>query len=553
MLSLAITLLLLSTIALVLRQHGRKCATRKESIAIVVLGDIARSPRMMRHALSFADQQWYVSIFAYRGPPSVSTQSIRGSNPPKNLLQHPNIQLVHLTEFPDWISSLLPRILFVLVIGPLKAFYLSTSLIWNLLLKANHSSYILVQKNTQNGFILLFSQYKLNEIKQNPPAIPTLPIVQLARILMGSKLIIDWHNTAYSILALKFGSDRHPMVRVARWIEATFGKHATLHLFVAEAEKRALSEMWSLQGMKLVFYDRPPKSFCRLTASEIHTFFSRSSFNHDPTLQQMFIGSPSALNKEALLTYEDQDMRTVRMKSDRPALLVSSTSWTMDEDFRVLIEALSRYSGVKKKRRDGRLPRVVCLITGKGPLKEEYLGIIARRSREEGWQENGIVCQSVWFDEPEDYRQLLGAADLGISLHQSSSGLDLPMKVVDMFGCGLPVCARNFNCISELVKHGENGLVFDSADELCEQLEVNRMFPFELLTGFPAVPRASRSDRRWTLGALGEGIQTAEYGCGDQTTDDKKDGRCSSDSPRRWSCWEDEWNQILLPSLRHAL
>ncbi|MEQ2212624.1 hypothetical protein XENOCAPTIV_002544, partial [Xenoophorus captivus] len=124
-----------------------------------------------------------------------------------------------------------------------------------------------------------------------------------------------------------------------------------------------------------------------------------------------------------------------------------------------------------------------------------------------------------------------GSADLGVCLHKSSSGLDLPMKVVDMFGCCLPVCAIQFDCLQELVKHEENGLIFRDSAELAEQLKelIESISCFvsccHLLAGFQSLlSEFPSSDGR--LGTFRSNLRAS-----------------------RGQRWDDNWDQNVLPLL----
>lgn len=123
----------------------------------------------------------------------------------------------------------------------------------------------------------------------------------------------------------------------------------------------------------------------------------------------------------------------------------------------------SEYENHHKSGNVKNLPDLICVITGKGPLKQYYIDKIKSLN----FQHVNIITP--WL-ESKDYPVLLASADLGVCLHTSSSGLDLPMKVVDMFGCGLPVCAYDFECLKELVKDGCNGYIFKSSGDLYQHL-----------------------------------------------------------------------------------
>ncbi|KYO32515.1 chitobiosyldiphosphodolichol beta-mannosyltransferase isoform A [Alligator mississippiensis] len=313
------------------------------------------------------------------------------------------------------------------------------------LMKIDHPSYILLQ---------------------NPPGLPSIAVAWIVCLVRRSKLIIDWHNYGYTIMSLTHGTS-HPIVNIAKWYEKIFGRLSDHNFCVTNAMKEDLQMNYNIKAITL--YDKPAAFFKETPLELQHKLFMKLAKDYDSFKARTESAHPD-VEKSAFTELDVRNGSLAHVK-ERPALLISSTSWTEDEDFSILLKALEDY---EQYINDGvRIPSIICVITGKGPLKEHYNRLI------DAMHFKHIQICTPWL-EAEDYPLLLGSADLGVCLHKSSSGLDLPMKVVDMFGCCLPVCAIYFECLHELVKHDENGLIFRDSNELAEQLKM-------LFSEFPSI------------------------------------------------------------------
>ena len=211
------------------------------------------------------------------------------------------------------------------------------------------------------------------------------------------------------------------IVKIAEIYEKWLARMSDLNFTVTKAMKKEITN-WGARNVH-VLYDKPHPRFHEMQPSEKETFLSRLS-NTIPILK----------------------------KAKDCKLIVSSTSWTKDEDFGILLDALVKIDKSLQTK-------FIVVITGKGPEKTFYLNKIKQLD-----MVNVEIC-TPWL-EIEDYPLLLGCADLGVCLHTSSSGVDLPMKVVDMFGAGVPCCALDFEAIQELVIDDKNGKLFNNSEEL---------------------------------------------------------------------------------------
>lgn len=361
----------------------------KKSIAVLVLGDIGRSPRMQNHALSIAKSTPYdVQLIGYKG-----------SEVFQNVKENKKISLHHIKNVS--FTANLPFFLYLLLL-PLT-----------LVIRFVSTLHILLTLRDEIDFLIV----------QNPPSLPTFWIARVFRSFSNAKVIVDWHNFGFSIMALK---RKNFLVEIYKYFEFSVLKDAHANLTVSKAMKNYLQKK-TLKNL-IVLYDQPVE------------------MQKNDSSKNIFSQYEKVLGSE----YKNSN------------ICVSSTSWTPDENFDFLLEAIKKLDLILA--RDQSTKPFLFIITGKGPLRAQF----EKKVREENLVRCKVIC--LWLESFEDYSRLLARCDAGISLHFSSSGYDLPMKILDMFGCELPVFSKNYKCIGELVQNDYNGYLFDTPKELADKL-----------------------------------------------------------------------------------
>lgn len=150
-------------------------------------------------------------------------------------------------------------------------------------------------------------------------------------LLGRTRFIVDFHNYTYSILSLT----NHPdniLVKVAKFLETSIGRLSYVNFCVTNAMKEDLEKRFKVKAT--VLYDRPPLHFKPVSIREKHDLFIKLGKSY----------AELKVDNHATPFTESDANDIVHLKTKRSALLVSSTSWTPDEDFGILLAALESMS-----------------------------------------------------------------------------------------------------------------------------------------------------------------------------------------------------------------
>ncbi|KAG8558447.1 hypothetical protein GDO81_016997 [Engystomops pustulosus] len=286
---------------------------RPSHVCVLVLGDLGRSPRMTYHALSLVRNGYSVTLAGFRG-------------------LHVYV-CIHVHNFFS-LDLVGPRILRYV----LKVTVQAAQLLWELL------------RIDPPSFVLL----------QNPPGLPAIAVTWLFCVLRRCHLIIDWHNYGYSIMSLTNGPG-HPIVRLAKWYEKMFGRLSKSNFCVTNAMKEDLLHNWRIKAITL--YDKPASIFKETPVELQHQLFMKLAVDYAPFRASSDCTGTNV--EKCAFTEKNLASGTVTHRAGRPALLISSTSWT---DYDKLITDGSK------------LPSLICVITARGAVQLLYVdGCVSER------------------------------------------------------------------------------------------------------------------------------------------------------------------------------
>jgi beta-1,4-mannosyltransferase len=186
-----------------------------KNVAVFVLGDIGRSPRMQYHALSLS-KFCKVSLIGLSG--TSKKKKINKKECHEKIENNENIKKHEISEsYWTWINSTKLSKPAFLLLAPIKVL-LQIFIIFMTLLTIKVPDMILIQ---------------------NPPSIPTLFIILFYSFFTRSKVIIDFHNFGWTILALNMGENSF-IVKVARFIEINLSKFCDYSFCVSKNMKKKI-------------------------------------------------------------------------------------------------------------------------------------------------------------------------------------------------------------------------------------------------------------------------------------------------------------------------
>jgi hypothetical protein len=183
--------------------------------------------------------------------------------------------------------------------------------------------------------------------------------------------------------------------------------------------------------------------WCRIPLRTLHTMpcFQCSSLHTMPCFQCSSLHTMPCFQCSSQLSPVRRGITCGRCVRRSPGQLVDTSRSEREAGARlrgcpvlqILLEACIQYerescgAGGTKGAAAAALPPLLVIITGRGPQQAMYCERLAELRLEH------VSFHLAWF-APRHYFTALGSADLGVSLHASSSDLDLPMKVSDMLG-----------------------------------------------------------------------------------------------------------------------